>query len=205
MRNRIKSSQVNPATTRLIRQALRSHDFSSRENKYFTTSSSGTMAQAGVVWAITQGIIQGDTIEQREGMQINVTRLRVRFTALVNGVNNNARVIIFKDLHSRGAVPNVTDVLDSAVVSSGYNVYYKQANRFKILVDESIPITTGGSNSAVTKCWDLKQKSTKVSFLGGTDVSTANGPNAYYMIVLCEISTTPPTYTFGFEVNYFDS
>ncbi len=195
------------ATVAMVKMMLRNHDVASRELRLSTTTGSGTASASGTVWAITQGIIQGDNIEQREGAQINVKHLTVQLQATMNSAaeGTQLRVIVFRDLESHGTVPAVTDVLDTASTMSGYNVYWRQSRRFKIMVDQLIPMSISGNSRHISRRWDFKQNMVKVTYLGNTDVAGANGPNSYYLLVIDDLGANHPTYGFGWTVTYFDS
>jgi hypothetical protein len=145
-----------------------------------------TTSTAGSITPITQGIVQGDTVSTRDGNQLLVMRLVVRHNLVINtGVQCSQRVIIFWDNQANAAQPVVTDVLDSASFITGFNIPNAQSNRFHILHDEFIVTSLNGANSGVDHVWTFPLHH-KVTYTGTTNVATANGKGAMYILYIAD-------------------
>lgn len=81
-------------------------------------------------------ISQGDGLDQRTGLAVNVKRIdmTVKCLSLTNSVNN-FRVLVVQDLQTvSGTAPTLLQVLNTATTASVYNPVL--VNRFKILYDQ---------------------------------------------------------------------
>ena len=188
----------------LVRQMIRGALVSVQETKVRNTLLTGqTAAIAGTVWAITQGIVQGDTISQRSGSVIVVKKLGVSLNAFITTVTAALRVIVVSDTHANSAIPTVSDVLDSASYLAGRNGINIQNKRFNFLYDRRHSMCAGGSNQQLSLELDFPLR-TRVAYTGTTDVAAANGTNSFYFIILADTAALV-TYSFNFHMQYTDS
>jgi hypothetical protein len=187
-----------------VRQMIRSHDLATRELKMSTFVNGGNLSISGAVGGITSNIQQGDNVSGRTGYQINVHSVKMWFQASMNALANvdRFRYILFYDRLNTGTPPTVTDVLDTAVVISDYAYFARTQNRYKILVDKTVPMSISGNSRAVNYEHEFKFKNTvTVDMLGTT---TNHGRNSFYYLVMGDLSVNNSTYAISCTVRYFD-
>jgi hypothetical protein len=175
------------------------------EKKVYVGGASGqTSAATGTVWALSQGIIQGDAVNGRDGTQITLQNINVRVDAFMPTATIAAglRVIVFSDTQNNGSLPAVVDVLDSASLISPYSIIQQITNRFRIHADVIRNLTAGGIQQVV---YDIKRSITqKISYNGTTDVAASNGKNALFMLIITDVGAGFPTYDFTHNIRYLD-
>jgi hypothetical protein len=157
-------------------------------------------AAAGNVINLSNGIIQGDDINQRTGGKIKCTKqiLRVRFSAVV--ASQSVRFIFFKDNTNRGTTPAVTEVLNSASVMSQYNPTVMLQHRFTILADITL---NGNLNGEAIKERVVTSKAKyPIYYDATTAIAAANGPGATFVLVIGE--TASGLYDVAYEAHYLD-
>jgi hypothetical protein len=197
MRRRTKRNTVNGTTKQQVKAMM----LSRVELKRFPLiSNTNTNATAGIVNNLTNGIIQGDDINQRSGDQVRIFKhtLRVRATAIT--VSQTFRFIWFKDNTNRGTTPTVTEVLNSANHMSQYNPAPMQQHRFTILKDFVLNCSLTGESikeRIVTLPGHL------VNYNGQTAVAGANGPGAVFLLVIGD--SLVGLYDFAYEAVYTDA
>lgn len=194
-RTQIKRSQFT--TSAEVRQIIRSL---AEVKRYAQLSTANVPAAAGSVLNLTNGIIQGDDINQRSGDQIRFTKqiLRVRFSAVV--ANQTVRFIFFKDNTNRGTTPAVTEVLNSASVMSQLNPVTMLQKRFTILADVNLSCSLNGE-AIKERVVNLRSKY-PVYYNGATAVATANGPGSTFVLAIGE--TASGLYDVSYEAHYLD-
>jgi len=170
-----------------VRQMIRDTIASQVELKrYVVAFTSIATTTAGSVTPITQGIVQGDSILTRDGDQVIIKRLTVRYQLTMNtGLANCNRVIIFWDNQNNGSTPAVTDVLNSASWITGYNPVVQQQKRFHILRDTFVVASNQGSNTTTDRVWNFKLNH-RVTYLDTTNVATANGRGAMFILFISD-------------------
>jgi hypothetical protein len=168
----------------------------------FTGTATAALPTGGVT-AVTQGIIQGIGNGQRTGNDITLARIRCKINTTAVGASGITRYIIFQDHEALGALPSVTDVLDSTSVVAGYNtINTVSRKRFKILADFSHAVPIGGEAVKVFDRYFSKELSKVVTFLGTTSTASANGKNAVFLLY---IGTSTNVFDSSFTVQYYDS
>ncbi|UTQ50799.1 MAG: 21.8 kDa coat protein [Tomato albetovirus 1] len=171
------------------------------ETKRFALANTANVpAAAGTVINLTNGVIQGDNVNERSGDKIKLTKqiLRVRFSAVV--ASQTVRFILFKDNTNRGTTPAVTELLNSASLMSQYNPTTMVQQRFTVLADVSL---NGNLNGEAIKERVISRNSKySVYYSGGTAIATANGPGATFVLVIGE--TASGLFDIGYEVHYLD-
>jgi hypothetical protein len=153
----------------------------------FTLAAPGV---AGVVTPVTQTIIQGDQVNQRSGNAIFVHKLDFLLTAN-SGIQDAVRVLLFVDKRNIGTLPLVTDVLDSARPTSPYDIVATVNNRYTFLYDELIAMSNTGSSSASIARTVYRTIRKKVAFNGTISVTTANGMNAIFVLLISDSAVSP--------------
>ncbi len=187
-----------------IRQMVRSMIAANVELKRYVVAFTGiTTSTAGSVSPVTQGIVQGDSLLTRDGDQIIVKNLWIRYQLTMNtGMVNTQRLIVFWDNQANGATPAVGEVLNSASWITGYNPVIQQQRRFHILLDKAVVASNNGSNTSNNREWKFKLNH-RVTFLGTTDVATANGRGAMFVLFISDGANA--LYSASFSIEFTDS
>jgi len=185
----------------VVKEVLNSR---AEEKRNIFTQGSTSATTAGVVIPITQGIVQGDEVFQRNGDQIFVRRIdwRVKNTLATLGVVAVTRFLLFHDNHNVGVLPAVTDVLQAATVTADYHVVNGIQRRFIILLDRTVDLC---ANGIATHTFHFTSKpKRKIQYATGTDVTVANRKGALFALVVCDAALNPPNYFFDVAVQYTD-
>ena len=173
----------------------------SLEHKRFAlVSTTNTNATAGVVNNLTNGIIQGDDINQRSGDQIHIVshKLHVRASAIT--VSQTFRFIWFRDNMNRGTTPTVLEVLNTANYMSQYSPAPLQQKRFTILRDFSLNCNLTGES---IKSRTIQLPGMDVYYNAATAVAAANGPGAIFLLTIGDALTG--LFDFSYEPVYTDA
>lgn len=171
------------------------------EHKRFALiSNTNSNATAGTVNNLTNGIIQGDDINQRSGDQIRIRSHRLLVRASAVTVNQTFRFIWFRDNMNRGTTPTVTEVLNSANFMSQLNPAPLQQKRFTILADFQLDCNVAGE---AIKSRDTRLPGGSVFYNGQTAVAAANGPGALFLLEIGDSLTG--LYDFSYEPIYTDA
>lgn len=185
-----------------VRQMIRSSNLANSEMKgtVFTSSNTANSA-AGAFQFITQGIIQGDAVSQRNGSQINLASIRMKINTFAVGVTGISRYILYQDTQANGATPLVTDILDSAASVSVWNqLTVITQKRYHIIDDFTHRVPIAGE---AVKTYDktLTNFSKKVTYLGNTSAVASNGRNSIYLLY---IGTGTNVWDYSFHITYTD-
>lgn len=201
------SNMANMKTTALsrndIRRMIKSKVSASTEVKASTYTLTGvTMAGTGAVAPISQGIIQGIGNGQRTGNDIMLTKLSYKINTFAVGASGIARYVLVQDHENLGSTPNVTDILDgTSVVSELNTINTISRQRFKVLDDFTVVVPINGEAYRHYERTITSKLAKPVTFLGTTNVVTANGKNAIFLVV---IGTATNLYDFSFQMSYTD-
>ncbi len=175
------------------------------EKKCFITAATNQSSSAtGTMWAVTQGIIQGDSVSTRDGTQIYVEHVSITFDVFMPTatVAAGVRMIGFHDTMNTGVLPAVTDVLHAATLISPYSTIQQITNRFHVFADVTKNLTTGGVQQFV---YNMRRNlRIKTSYNGTTDAAASNGKNAIFFLIITDVGTNVPTYDFSIAVRYLD-
>jgi hypothetical protein len=166
---------------------------------------STAFATAGLITPLTQAIVEGSDINQRDGTEILVRKLAVKFSGAAGAAGSTtARVVIFSDMMAQGGVPAVLDLLDSATYIAGYAPTNVQRNRFKILYDRPMVLVDTATNGNVMR--ELKfTLNHKVFYSGSTNVAGANGKGALFILFIASNIGGGPAYNFSVETIFTDA
>lgn len=167
--------------------------------RYVQLSNANSNTTAGTVLNLSNGIVQGDDINQRSGDQIRMARHQLHVRASAITVNQTFRFIWFKDNTNRGTTPAVLEVLNTANYFSQYNTVNLQQHRFTILQDLSLDCSINGES---IKSKMLSKKGKLVSYNGATAVAASNGPGATFLLVIGDSLTG--LFDVAYEVHYTD-
>jgi hypothetical protein len=160
-----------------------------------------TFTTAGLVTPLTQGIIEGSGIDQRDGKMIIVKKLKLNIDLIGAATSHTVRVIIGADNMAQGALPGVTDILNTASYLSAYAPTNFQRNRFKILYDKTYSLILTASNERVTRelVYPLNHR---VFYSSNADVAGANGKGCLFIMFVGSFNTA--TYNFGSQITFTD-
>lgn len=173
---------------------------STAEIKRFVNLSSGNSSTTvGTVINLTNGIIQGDDINQRTGQQIKILKNTLHFRATALLTSQSFRLIVFKDNDNRGTTPAVTEVLNSANFMAMYNPTPLQQGRFKIFKDVTLDCNLNGE--AIKHIY-FSWKGVTCFYNGATAVAASNGPGALFYLMIGEAGSG--LFDHSFECKYLD-
>lgn len=195
-----------------VKQVVKSILNARIEHKRTALVFSVNSAAAGAITPVTQGIVQGDDLNQRSGSQIILERLKLVMTSSAfpaGVVESRLRVILFIDHLNTGTIPAITEVLTAATPDDAYQPSGQSANRFKILGDWFMLTARNNGGAALSglpaivskdQTWKLKDK---VQYNAATNVAGANGKGAMFMIFL-DVGTQA-TYHVAINLTYSDA
>jgi hypothetical protein len=171
------------------------------ERKRFAlVSTTNTNATAGIVNNLTNGIVQGDDINQRSGDQIRIVSHELKVRASAVTVSQTFRFIWFRDNMNRGTTPTVTEVLNTANFMSQYSPAPLQQKRFTILRDFSLNCNLTGES---IKSRTITLPGANVFYNGATAVAGSNGPGALFLLTIGDSLTG--LFDFSYEPVYTDA
>lgn len=163
-----------------------------------------TTAPAGQIWALTQAIIQGDSVFTRDGIQIVLLNTHLRFDVFMPTatIAASVRIIVFTDTQNNGGNPTVLDVLNTAEILSPFSVIQQLTRRFTIHADNIRNFTAGGVQQMV---FNIQRNINKRVFYNAAgDTPSANGKNALFMLIITDAGTNFPTYNFSVSNRFHD-
>lgn len=206
-----KSRTMRPSKD--VRQVVKSILNARVEHKRTGVVFSVVSAAAGAITPITQGIVQGDDLNQRSGSQLILEKVKLVMTSTaVAGTTSTLRVILFIDHINNGSVPAITDILTAATPTDAYALPAQSVGRFKILGDWFMltSVNTGltglgalsGLPAVVSKeqTWKLKDR---VQYNAATNVAGANGKGALFMLFVDTGANC--TYKVAMNLTYSDA
>lgn len=190
--NRRRSTKrKSNSTVAIVKSVLNS----TLERKVYSQNAVATaVVTAGVVIPITNNIIEGDDIANRQGTVIRLARIRALFRGVSAGVSSSVRFILFRDMLNLQAFPTVGTLLPAVNWISQYaDTRQIQQHRFKILHDLTLDLPLAGEN-VKTRQIDIPVKGT-VSYNGTAAGATSEGPGAVLLLVIGSANTTNYDYT----------
>ncbi len=187
-----------PTQSRQIRQVLEN---TAETKRLQFIDNTNLISNTGTVVNISNNIVQGDDISTRTGNQVRALRqwLYVRFTALVT--SQSARIIWFKDNTNRGTTPAVTELLQSATITSPYAPASMQQRRFTIFKDFTLDCNIAGEAIKSREFHHVKRH--MIYYNGAAAVATANGPGATFLLIIGNDSSGQ--WDAGAEIQYLDA
>lgn len=151
------------------------------KKRFAVVSTTNSNTTSGTVINLTNGIIQGDDVNQRSGDQIRILSHTLNVRASAVTVSQTFRFIWFRDNMNRGTTTSVTEVLNTANFMSQYNPAPLQQKRFTILRDFMLNCNLTGES---IKSRNITLPGFPVYYNGGTAVAAANGPGAVFLLVI---------------------
>ncbi len=187
-----------PNLNREIRQVLEN---TAEVKRLQFIDNTNTISNTGTVVNISNNIVQGDDISTRTGNQVRALRqwLYVRFTAITD--SQSARIIWFKDNTNRGTTPAVTELLQSATITSPYAPASMQQHRFTIFKDFTLNCSLNGE--LIKSAEYMHNKRHMIYYNGAAAVASANGPGATFILIIGNVSTGQ--WDAGAEIQYLDA
>ncbi len=189
---------ANVVTTVLLSKA---------EHKYLTNTHASATASSplGFVHTITQPIVTGDDLQQRDGRQITHLSTQLRFSVNLPAlaVSGVLRVIWFIDKKNNGVTPAVLDVLNTASVTSGYNFNAIANKRFTIIRDTCYSLVAQASNQHITPVLNYVARY-PIYYNGTTNVAASNGVGAQFCIVITDLGANVPIYSMDSLTRFID-
>ena len=170
------------------------------KKRFALVSTTNSNVTAGVVNNLTNGIIQGDDINQRSGDQIRIISHKLHVRASAVTVSQTFRFIWFRDNMNRGTTPTVTEVLNTANFMSQYSPAPLQQKRFTILRDFSLNCNLTGES---IKSRTVQLPGMDVYYNAATAVAAANGPGALFLLTIGDSITG--LFDFSYEPVYTDA
>ncbi len=119
------------------------------ELKFWDVSRNAAIKSAGAVEASLNLIPQGVTESERVGRKCTIKKIAFRGALILRASTTSAatsslsRVMLVQDKQANGAVPVVTDILETAGVLSWNNL--ANSGRFKVLMDEFMSFKAAGA------------------------------------------------------------
>lgn len=161
------------------------------------------------VFTLLNGIAVGDTDILRDGNDMNATSIQWKYRVVgdVDSLNGfNIRHMIFWDQQANGAAPGLTDVLDTAVVTSAVIAPYNRNNqkRFKIIEDKLFSYNPVVNNAAVAGSGRMsshgkRQLSRLVKYIGTGATIASIGTNSLFSLILADANTDAPVFQAGYR------
>lgn len=165
------------------------------EKKVFSVTAVGvSVATAGTVINITNGIVEGDDISNRSGTLIRPVMIRLLYRGTAVTTSSSVRFILFRDMLNQGTTPAASDLLPGGNWISQYaDTREIQQHRFKILNDVMFDLNIAGQNVRTLQS-TLAMKG-EVFYNGATAVASANGKGAIFLLVIGNAISTAYDYT----------
>jgi hypothetical protein len=190
-----------------VRNVVNSILLNRAEHKYRneTHATATTATAAGIVHGLTRPIIEGDEVDQRSGRQIRhlATELRLSANLPSAAISGVFRYIWVIDRLNNGVDIAVTDLLESASVTSGYNTNAYISNRFIILADITQSMVVASTTQHISPVVTSK-KHYNIHFSGATNTAAANGVGAQFLVTITDLGANQPIYSLECLTHYLD-
>lgn len=174
------------------------------EDKFVTVSGNGTSNASGTL-ILLNGCAAGTGDTERLGRV--VWNLEVDIEMFVRATQtSDFRAILVQDWSPNGSLPSVTDILDMSSANPCLGEYLPaNEDRFSLLRDMKVPLSTNGPQNYVVKFHQALQ--TETVFSGTTNSISSLTTNAYYLLVIgydLGGTTVFPTYSYYSRLYYTD-
>jgi hypothetical protein len=204
-----------PAQTSYLSTASKALSLASRvasmvnaEKNHFDYLNGAVIPVTAVIQPL-QLIPQGDDTQDRIGRSIKLDGLQMtlQMTAAVAATDwLTARVIVFIDQWSNGAVPVITDLLVSSSVQSFRQRDSVTAKRFKVIMDHNFQLgipSSSKAESTIKRFFPLKHH---IRYINTTGVQAATGAGqVYFTIFANSVTNNAATYAANFRSYYYDN
>ncbi len=170
-----------------------------------TTRASATVSSGGDTTAVSL-IAEGSTVSQRDGESVRAHGLELRISGFYNNTaaQNSIRCLVVVDAESNGAVPAVTDVLETVGTGTSLNSPWAHlgAPRFDVVLDETFNLGLSPSQFVATRVIPLHHH---VRFTGaGGAIANAKEGNVF-VLLFSDVITNMPSAEFTTRFHYVDN
>lgn len=148
---------------------------------------------------------QGDTSSTRDGQSILMKSVYLQFTSTINasGVATFIRCILFLDSQANASIAtvatlllNATDVTSPLLIGSG--------NRYKVLYDRRIALTSAGRQGAISKCYKRLNIHTKYN-TGNAGTIADIVSNSLVLLFMSNEATNTPSISYSARLRFIDN
>lgn len=164
------------------------------------------ISNAGVVLYLS-GIVQGDTATSRDGDSIRSKSLFHRCEFLTTaGTPAVVRCLVFVDTQNAGALPAVTDVLQTASRLSPLSM--TNSKRFIVLQDELIDLNNPVTAAGMYKTMKFYKKTDfHIKYRDTTSSVTGANNNGIFCLYISNIAAgaTTPSVSFSNRIRFIDN
>jgi len=189
----------HPSITKQIR-AIMEAEAETKVNSLIQVSN--TVSNAGFVYPVSNNIVEGSDVFQRDGTKITLREIRIYYRCFAVTTSQTLRFILFHDQFNQGTTPAVVDVLPAASYISQYSdVRILQQKRF-IIVDDWHADSNLLSNLIISHVRSIKSHR-GIFYNGATAVPGSNGLGALFLLVIGSSSTG--TFDYRVQMMYNDS
>lgn len=200
LKSRRPSKKRSKKTKALTRKDVRKEILKIAEKKFINGTNSAGIDFSGTVTSISD-VAQGDTDNTRDGDNLYLTSLQLRWSVVLGDSTNLARIIVFQ--WKPNSTPTTGDILittgSTAAPLSAYNHDTRQS--YRILSDSLVALNAAETMKAGTSFvvnFPVKQ----IQYTG----SGTTGTNKLYLLALSDSgASSHPTFTYYYKLNYRDA
>lgn len=172
---------------------------STMELNYYDDLTNGTFSQDGTILDLTIPIAVGDTEKSRDGREIDLKSILIRFDCIHDDSTNVVRMILF-----RWMAPG--DPTAAQVISSNNSIYApisplneENTKHIQVLYDDLFATTTNSDAATVGKIYKkLKGKAVWASSAG------AGSKGHLYLLVVSDSALSGPSMRIYSRVRYYE-
>lgn len=170
-------------------------------HNYDEAQTATAIDNSGSVTSLIDGIAQGDTNNTFTGNSLLLKRVQLRGTIAMHASATSTRVrlmvVLDKRPPSSGTPPVVTDILNTAAITSFLNIE-NQIGRFKVLMDRTYVVNTQFPERPFTF---FRKLSLHCKFNDSQELSL----NDVLILQISDESTNTPTVAFNSRLRYYDN
>jgi len=149
---------------------------------------SNTVSNAGFVYPLSNNIVEGSDVFQRDGTKITLREIRIYYRCFAVATSQTFRFILFYDQFNQGTTPAVVDVIPAASYISQYSdVRILQQKRF-VIVDDWHADSNLSSDLIISHIRSIKTHKS-IFYNGATAVPGSNGSGSLFLLVIGSSST----------------
>lgn len=199
-KRKMRANAQTKRIAKVVNQVLDQKEKHEVELKFHDINQSpGVIGGGGTIFGFTSTIAQGDTSLTREGKQITVKSLLLRYQCLYADAENLMRLIIFR--YFKPGVPTVADVIQEATGTNPYLSAIKRDNTefIRVMYDNLIALDNLAHPQQVDKLYmSLNAK------CQWTEASVADYGHIW-MLAIGDSNVVPsPSLQFNCRVRYTD-
>lgn len=172
------------------------------EYKFLDYDTGLTISNTGTVLSGVNLIATGDDSTNRDGNSIKITSWLLRWSCTINAsaTSTRFRIVIVTDTASHGAVPAVTDILESASTLSPLNK--TNGSRFTPLYDRMFALDADDPMK-VGKIYKKMQH--HIHYLNNTAATTSLGQGPIYVLAISSEATNVPSFSINNRFRFLDN